>query len=71
MSSGGNMQKPDVAPASGRHAKPSETAQAEYPVRDYIADMAADMARMARWDGDEQLACALELVVRLATERPG
>lgn len=70
MSSGGNMQKPDVAPAPGPHAKLSETAQAEYPVRGYIADMAADLARMARWDGDEQLASALELVVRLAAERP-
>jgi hypothetical protein len=33
---------------------------ADYPVREYVAAMASELATMARWDGDEQLASALE-----------
>jgi hypothetical protein len=42
----------------------------EYPVREYVAAMAGELASMARWDGDEQLACALEAAVCLASREP-
>ena len=40
----------------------------EYPVRDYVGSMSAELARMARWDGDEALARVLEAAVRLAEQ---
>lgn len=44
---------------------------AEYPVRDYIAGMARELAQMARWDGDEVLAVLLEgAVSRAEAGRP-
>ena len=39
---------------------------ADYPVREYVAAMASELAIMARWDGDEQLASALEIAADLA-----
>lgn len=39
----------------------------DYPVRDYVAAMAGELARMARWDGDERLACVLEAAADLAS----
>lgn len=45
----------------------------DFPVREYIAAMAQELAQMARWDGDEALAVMLEAAVsRAATtlERP-
>ncbi len=46
--------------------QPSAGAQ-DYPVRDYVAAMAGELARMARWDGDERLACLLEAAADLAS----
>ena len=40
----------------------------DYPVREYVAAMAAELAGMARWDGDEKLASALDIAVDLARE---
>lgn len=40
----------------------------DYPVRDYVGSMSAELARMARWDGDEALARVLEAAVRLAEQ---
>ncbi|MGO4411070.1 MULTISPECIES: hypothetical protein [unclassified Brevundimonas] len=39
---------------------------ADYPVREYVAAMARELATMARWDGDEQLASALDVAADLA-----
>ena len=57
-----------MAEAAGRHELKSgrqahqavPTNLADYPVREYVAAMAVELARMARWDGDESLASALE-----------
>ena len=38
----------------------------DYPVREYISAMTHELAQMARWDGDEQLACVLEAAAVLA-----
>jgi hypothetical protein len=46
-------------PGSGGHA-------ADYPVREYVAAMAVELAGMARWDGDEILASALEVAAAMA-----
>lgn len=40
----------------------------DYPVREYVAAMAAELAGMARWDGDEKLASALDIAVGLARD---
>lgn len=61
-------RKPTLATAqnTGRN-----TGQAEYPVREYIAGMAHELAQMARWDGDEVLAGLLEAATtRAETPRP-
>lgn len=55
-----SMQEPMIAADSGRAARP--TSQKAYPVREYIAGMARELAQMARWDGDEGLAVLLEAV---------
>jgi hypothetical protein len=39
---------------------------ADYPVREYVAAMAVELASMARWDGDETLASALEVAADMA-----
>lgn len=39
---------------------------ADYPVREYVAAMAVELASMARWDGDEKLASALETAADMA-----
>lgn len=53
--------------AGGRRKEPvSSPDLADYPVREYVAAMAAELATMARWDGDERLASALEMAVDLA-----
>lgn len=38
----------------------------DYPVREYVAAMAMELAAMARWDGDEQLAALLEKAAEAA-----
>ncbi|WP_292082801.1 MULTISPECIES: hypothetical protein [unclassified Brevundimonas] len=40
---------------------------ADYPVREYVTSMARELARMARWDGDEALAGALEAASTMAS----
>ena len=41
---------------------------ADYPVREYVAGMAAELAGMARWDGDEALAAVLEGAAQMARQ---
>jgi hypothetical protein len=53
------------APQERSRATPQELK--DYPVREYVACMAAELARMARWDGDEGLARALEGAADLAS----
>jgi hypothetical protein len=43
----------------------------EFPVREYVGAMAAELAQMARWDGDETLACALDIAADLASRPAG
>ena len=43
---------------------------AEFPVREYGGAMAAELAQMARWDGDERLGCLLDAAVEAATRKP-
>jgi hypothetical protein len=40
---------------------------ADYPVREHVTSMARELARMARWDGDEALAGALEAASTMAS----
>lgn len=47
---------------------PRGSAPEDYPVREYIGAMAGELGQMARWDGDETLGCALDVVARLAAE---
>ena len=47
---------------------PNGSPPEDYPVREYIAAMATELAQMARWDGDEPLGCALDVAARLAAE---
>ena len=53
-------------------ATPIRAAQDEaatgFPVREYIGDMALELAQMARWDGDEALGRLLESAAALAGE---
>jgi len=42
---------------------------ADYPVREYVAAMAVELASMARWDGDEKLASALETAADMARKK--
>jgi hypothetical protein len=63
-----------VAETTGRHElrsreqfrPPSPPDLTDYPVREYIAAMAVELASMARWDGDAKLAFALESVADMA-----
>lgn len=41
-------------------------ARQDYPVREYIAAMSRELARMAEWDGDEELSLALNRAGDLA-----
>lgn len=38
----------------------------DYPIREYVAAMSAELAQMARWDGDERLACVLDTAATMA-----
>lgn len=52
---------PVEQPSRIARSEPSGGAPAkEYPVREYIGSMCLELARMARWDGDERLAVLLE-----------
>ncbi|MNI32145.1 hypothetical protein D3C77_253410 [compost metagenome] len=46
--------------ATARARQPASPDLTDYPVREYVAAMAAELAGMARWDGDEELASLLE-----------
>lgn len=52
---------------SAKDASPAPPDLSDYPVREYVASMARELARMARWDGDEPLARALEVAAELAS----
>lgn len=52
---------------SSRH----DRSAAEFPVREYVGAMAAELAQMARWDGDEKLACLLDSAAQAASRKPG
>lgn len=51
---------------SGRQVRQGVPDLNDYPVREYVAALAAELAGMARWDGDERLAAALEDAADLA-----
>lgn len=53
-------------PAPRRSRRP---ARADQPVYAYVAAMSRELAQMAEWDGDPELAKALEVAAGLA-ERP-
>lgn len=55
--------EPEPVSAPRRSDKPDLK---DYPVREYIAAMSAEMAAMARWDGDDGLAAALDAASALA-----
>jgi hypothetical protein len=46
--------------ATARHRKTASPDLTDYPVREYVAALATELAGMARWDGDEELASLLE-----------
>ncbi len=50
---------------SSRRGRP---ASCEYPAREYIGSMAAELAQMARWDGDEDLGKLLDAAAARAGE---
>lgn len=54
------------AARKGAGRVPDSGSTQDYPVREYIGAMAVELAQMARWDGDEALGCALDVVARLA-----
>jgi hypothetical protein len=43
---------------------------AEFPVREYVGAMAAELAQMARWDGDEHLGRLLDAAAEAAGRAP-
>lgn len=49
-----------------RRRKAASPDLTDYPVREYVAAMATELAGMARWDGDERLAGLLESAADLA-----
>lgn len=51
----------------GQHDRQSN----EFPVREYVGAMAAELAQMARWDGDEQLGSLLDAAAEMAGRPPG
>lgn len=55
-----------MANIEGPHEPGSGGYVADYPVREYVAAMAVELASMARWDGDEKLASALETAADMA-----
>lgn len=66
-------QPAEPSPADSSHGGAASGAAIDslpddYPVRDYVGSMSAELARMARWDGDEALARVLEAAVRLAEQ---
>lgn len=52
---------------TGRHR---ERGVRDYPVREYVGAMAVELAQMARWDGDEQLALLLDAAAEAASRNP-
>lgn len=62
------MTSPQLQAAEPRREEGAAKAPAEYPVREYIAGMAHELAQMARWDGDEVLAGLLEAATKRAEE---
>ena len=52
----------------GRRAEPA--AVPDFPVREYICAMAAELAQMARWDGDEGLGRLLDAATDAAAQKP-
>ncbi|CAN5327280.1 hypothetical protein BH10PSE1_BH10PSE1_01640 [soil metagenome] len=63
-------QSPDPTPARVTPARGGLRPE-DYPVREYIAGMALELAQMARWDGDDVLATLLEAAVtRAESARP-
>ena len=54
------------------HASPGrhDRSAADFPVREYVGAMAAELAQMARWDGDEHLGCLLDAAAEAASRAP-
>lgn len=58
--------EPEHQATPGRKSSPPDLK--DCPVREYVAAMAVELAQMARWDGDEKLACMLEAAAATAQE---
>lgn len=66
------MVQTDVSPTtSATGAATRRERSSDYPVHDYIAAMTRELAQMARWDGDPQLAKALDLASEIAARPRG
>ena len=50
--------------------KRHERSAADFPVREYVGAMAAELAQMARWDGDEHLGGLLDAAAEAAAREP-
>ena len=59
----GHEHNQTAAPQSGGGIPPLPD---EYPVREYVGAMAAELAQMARWNGDEPLARLLDAAAALS-----
>ncbi|MFT4955511.1 MAG: hypothetical protein ACI8U3_001904 [Brevundimonas sp.] len=57
----------------GERANPRrhDRSTADFPVREYVGAMAAELAQMARWDGDEHLGELLDAAAEAASRVPG
>ena len=49
-----------------RHVRTSD----DFPIREYMGAMAAELAQMARWDGDEELGRLLDAAAERAGRPP-
>ena len=58
------------AGAPGTRKTPAHAGPDPFPVREYVGAMAAELAQMARWDGDEALAQLLETAAGHAAQPP-
>lgn len=56
--------------AASRERERHVRASNEFPVREYVGAMAAELAQMARWDGDEELGRLLDAAAEMAGRPP-
>ena len=63
------MNAKPITPSVAGHVPTTSADLSDYPIREYVASMAAELAAMALEDGDGLLAQTLELAVRLAQRK--